>query len=44
MSVPPPGGCAVVPAAERVDQEVTGPYRYRATRRIERSTQIIDRM
>jgi hypothetical protein len=34
MSVPPPGGFGIV----------TGPYRYRATRRIERPTQTIDRM
>jgi len=44
MSVPPPGGFAVVPEAEHIDQEVTGPHRYRATRPTERSAQTIDRM
>jgi hypothetical protein len=44
MSVPPLGGFAVVPEAEHIDQELTGPYRYRATRQLERSTQTIDRM
>ncbi len=44
MSVPPPGQLSIIPAAERIDPEVTGRYQYRAMRRIAHMTPLVDRM